>query len=129
MVKVLTLFTVQTFGVVVAHAVTVDLNTGETRQYGYILNNSRILSRAPRTHHALAGHTRPLNGGTLRGMSVAETVSSHHHVVDGVVILLLDLHSGVQEVVSEGVELCELYSEVGDLQQVCEETDSSLINK
>lgn len=51
-------------------------------------------------------------------MSVAEAVSSDHHVVDGVVILLLDLHSRVQQVVSERVQSGELDPQVGDLQHV-----------
>lgn len=42
-------------------------------------------------------------------MSITETVSSHHHVIDGIVILFFDLHSGVQQVVSEGVQFGKLH--------------------
>lgn len=51
-------------------------------------------------------------------MSVAEAVSSDHHVVDGVVILLFDLYTRVQQVVSERVQFGELHPQVGDLQHV-----------
>lgn len=84
MVEILTLFTVQTFGVVITHAVTVN--------------------------HALPGLAGSLNGGALRGVSIAEAVSSDHHVVDSVVILLFDLHTRVQQVVSERVQFGELHS-------------------
>lgn len=52
-------------------------------------------------------------------MSVAEAVSSDHHVIDGVVILFFDLHTRVQQVVSECVQFGELDPQVGNLQHVC----------
>lgn len=52
-------------------------------------------------------------------MSIAEAVAAHHHVVQGVVVLLLDLHPRVQQVIAQRVQLDELHPQVGDLQQVC----------
>lgn len=69
-------------------------------------------------HHALADLPRSLNGGTLRGVSVAEAVPADHHVIDGVIIFLLDLYARVQKVVSKRVQFGELDPQVGDLQHV-----------
>ena len=70
------------------------------------------------THHALSGQPGSLDGGALRGVSIAEAVSSDHHVVDGIVILLFDLHTRVQQVVSECMKFGELHPQVGDFQHV-----------
>lgn len=70
------------------------------------------------THHALYVLACSLNRGAFGGMSITEAVSSDHHVIDGVVILLLDLHSRVQQVVSKRVQFGKLNTQVGDLQQV-----------
>lgn len=51
-------------------------------------------------------------------MSVAEAVAPDHHVVDGVIIFLLNLYARVQEVVSQRVQFGELDPQVGDLQHV-----------
>lgn len=71
-----------------------------------------------RTHHALIGLSGSLDGGTFWGVSVAEAVSSDHHVIDGVVVLLFDLYARVQQVVAKRVKFGELNPQVGDLQQV-----------
>lgn len=70
------------------------------------------------THHALPDLARSLDGGTLRGVSVAEAVPPDHHVVDGVIIFLFNLYARVQEVVAERVQFGELDPQVGDLQHV-----------
>lgn len=70
------------------------------------------------THHALPNLPRPFDGGTLRGVSVTEAVPPDHHIVDGVVILLFNLYTRIQEVVPERVQFGELDPQVGDLQHV-----------
>lgn len=51
-------------------------------------------------------------------MAVAEAVSTYDEFVYGVVILLFDLSSGVQQVVSQRVEFGEVNPQVGDFQLI-----------
>lgn len=51
-------------------------------------------------------------------MAIAEAVSTNHQLIDSVVVLLLDLSSGVQQVVSKCVKFGEVQSQVSDLQLV-----------
>ena len=53
------------------------------------------------------------------GMTVARAGPADDHVVDGVVILLVDLRSGVQQVVAQSVQLREVDAQVGHTQQLC----------
>lgn len=91
-VEVLTVVTVQTLCVVVTHTVTMD--------------------------HALCAYMYPIDRGTLGGMSVAEAVAADDHVEEGVIVFLCDLVSGVQQVVTQCVELTKLDTQVSDLQHV-----------
>lgn len=52
-------------------------------------------------------------------MTVTETASSDHQLVDGVVIFLQDVEASVQQVVSQSVELGEVDAQVGDTQKLC----------
>lgn len=70
------------------------------------------------THHTLPGLPSALDRGTLGSMPIAEAIPSDHHVVDGVIVLLFDLHTGIQQVISKRVQFGELHPQVGDLQQV-----------
>ena len=63
MVKVLALFTVETFGVVCTFTATV---------------------------HHVGALLHSVQGQTARGVTVARARTTHNHIVDGVVILFLD---------------------------------------
>lgn len=51
-------------------------------------------------------------------MAIAEAVAADDQLVHGVVVLLLDLHAGVQQVVTQGVQLGEVHTQVSDLQLI-----------
>lgn len=68
-------------------------------------------------HHALL-ILDPIDGGTLGGVAIAEAVAADDQLVHGVVVLLLDLHAGVQQVISQSVQLGEVHAQVSDLQLV-----------
>ena len=70
------------------------------------------------THHALKVHSCTVNRGTLGGVAIAEAVATDDHVVESVVVLLGDLITGVQQVVTQCVQLGELHSYVCYLQHV-----------
>lgn len=70
------------------------------------------------THHTLPGLPGALDRGTLRSMSIAEAIPSDHHVIDGVIVLLLDLHTGIEQVISKCVQFGEFHPQVGDLKEV-----------
>lgn len=57
-------------------------------------------------------------GGALGGVAIAEAVSADDELIHGVVVLLFDFSSGVQQVVSQRVKFSEIHSQVGDLQLV-----------
>lgn len=84
MVEIQTLLTVQALGIMPAHAVPMD--------------------------HSFHFFTEALHWCTLAGMAIAEAVPAHHHVVNGIVVLLPDLHPRIQEVISQCVQLGELDS-------------------
>lgn len=69
-------------------------------------------------YHSLISSRLSVDRRTLGGVTVAEAVSADNHVVDGVVVLLRHLLAGVQQVVSQRVQLYELHPEVRDLQHV-----------
>lgn len=71
------------------------------------------------THHSIQTSWGPADGGTLGGVAIAEAVPTHHQLIHGVIILLLDLESRIQQVVAQRVEPGEVHPQVGDLQQVC----------
>jgi len=58
---------------------------------------------------------RRIHWQTLGGVAVAGAGSSHHHVGDAVVVLLLVLQPAVQKIVSQLVQLGHLNSEVSHL--------------
>lgn len=66
-------------------------------------------------YHSFHFLIQALHGCTLTGVPVAEAVPANHHVVDGIVILLSDLHPGVQEVISQRVQLDKFDSQICDL--------------
>lgn len=74
------------------------------------------------TYHALCTCRRSINWGTLGGVPIAEAISPDDHVIEGVVVLILHLVAGVEQVVTQSVELHELCPEVRDLQHVCVHT-------
>lgn len=67
-------------------------------------------------YHSFHLLIQALHGRALAGVPVAEAVPADHHVVDGVVVLLSDLHPGVQQVVSQCVQLDKFDSQICDLQ-------------
>lgn len=73
-------------------------------------------------YHALSSYRGSIDWGALRGVTVAEAVSTDNHVVEGVVVLLRHLIAGVEQVVAQSVEFDELHPEVSDFQHVCTHT-------
>lgn len=80
------------------------------------------------THHTLSGLPGALDWGTLGSMPIAEAIPSDHHVIDGVIVLLFDLHTGIQQVISERMQFGELHPQVGDLQHVWTKEQSVMMN-
>lgn len=80
-------------------------------------------ARGLASHHSFNVVPDAVDGGALGGVTVAEAVSTHHELIHGVVVLLFDLRSGVQQVVPQRVELGEVHSQVRDLQLVCSEAE------
>lgn len=76
------------------------------------------------TYHAFNSSRSSFDRGALGGVAVAEAVSTDNHVIEGVVVLLLHLITGVEQVVAQRVELDELHPEVSDLQHVCTHTEA-----
>lgn len=70
-------------------------------------------------YHALFCRRWLIDGLALGGMAIAEAVATDDHVVEGVVVLLSHLITGIEEVVAQRVELGEVYPQVCDLQHVC----------
>jgi len=60
----------------------------------------------------------PLLRQTARGVAVARTRPSHHHLIDSIVIFLLNFFSVVQQIVSQSVKFGEVDSQVGHLEQI-----------
>lgn len=69
-------------------------------------------------YHALSSSRRSIHRGALGGVAVTEAVAADDHVVEGVVVLLRHLVTGVEQVVAQRVELDELRADVCDLQHV-----------
>lgn len=70
-------------------------------------------------HHVIScGIGLSLLWDAATGMAIAGARSSNNHVVDGVIVLLLDLPARVQKVVTESVQFGEVYAQVGHLEQV-----------
>lgn len=114
-VEVVTALAVHPLGVVVAHAPAVHLKGKGQRGAGQKAPGRAAGSIA---HHSLHIGPDPADGGALGGMAVAEAVPAHHQLIHGVIVLLLDLQPGVQQVVSQRVEPSKVHPQVGDLQQV-----------
>lgn len=51
-------------------------------------------------------------------MTVTGTRTTYYHVLDGVVVLLLDLVTIVEKIVTEGVKTGEVYTQIGHLKEV-----------
>ena len=66
-------------------------------------------------YHSFHFFVKAIHWRTLAGVSIAETVPTNHHVVDGIVVLLPDLHPRVQEIISQRVQLDEFDSQICDL--------------
>lgn len=73
------------------------------------IRNSYV-EKSGNIHHSFHFFTEALHWCTLAGMAIAEAVPAHHHVVNGIVVLLPDLHPRIQEVISQCVQLGELDS-------------------
>ncbi len=75
-------------------------------------------------HHAslLLVILHTLHRNTPRRMSIAQAASPHHHLVHRVVVLLLEVGPGVEQIVAEGVQLREVDTQIGDLKQVLDVT-------
>ncbi len=68
-----------------------------------------------KTHHAVHDLSSSIDGGAFRCVTIAKTVSSHHHVVNRIVVLLLDLYTWVQKIVPESMQPSELHPQISDL--------------
>lgn len=73
------------------------------------------MQKSVNIYHSFHLLIQALHRRTLTGVPVAEAVPANHHVVDGIVVLLPDLHPGIQEVISQRVQLDELDSQICDL--------------
>ena len=56
---------------------------------------------------------------TTRGVTVARARASDDHVVDGVVILFVDLRASIQQVVAQSVQLGEVNTQVCHAEKLC----------
>ena len=56
-----------------------------------------------RTYHSFYFFIDSIHRGTLAGVAIAEAVSSNHHIVNRVIILFSDFHSGIQKVISQSM--------------------------
>jgi hypothetical protein len=70
----------------------------------------------PLDHSLLEGYT--FSRDAACGMSITVTAATDHHVIDGIVVFLTDLLAVVQLNVTQGVQLCEVDAQVGDLDHV-----------
>lgn len=70
------------------------------------------------THHSIHHVSSTIDRGALRSVAVTEAVAPHHHVVNGVVVLLLDLNARIQQIVPQRMQLSELHSQVSNLQHI-----------
>jgi hypothetical protein len=61
-------------------------------------------------------HAFDLNAATC--VAIAQATATHDHLVHGIIILFFDFVANVEQVVAERVQFGEIYSQVGDLQQV-----------
>lgn len=77
-----------------------------------------VVANAASMNHVFRSGHFSFYGSTLGGVAIAEAVPTDDHVKEGVVVLLRHLLSGVQQVVTQFVELNKLYSEVSDFQHV-----------
>ena len=64
-------------------------------------------------HRALAGLRN-----AARRVTVTAATATNHHVVDGVIVLLLDLLSRVEKIVTQRVQLRESDTQIGHLEQL-----------
>lgn len=74
-----------------------------------------FMQKRVNVYHSFHFFIKAIHWRTLAGVSVAETVPANHHVIDGIVVLLSDLHPGVQEIIPQRVQLDEFDSQVCDL--------------
>jgi hypothetical protein len=92
------LLTIQTNSIMLAHTSSMDHDVVDT---------------------IISGHTlSSFDWGTFVCVAVAETVSSNDHLVQGVVVFVFDVISGIQQVISQSVQLGKVDSEVGDFQKI-----------
>lgn len=75
---------------------------------------------SPETHHAF-NVLDSSDGGALRSVAIAEAVAADDQLIHGVVVLLFDLHSRVEQVVTQSVQVSEVHTQVCDLQLICKE--------
>ena len=64
-------------------------------------------------HRALTGLRN-----TARSVTVTTATATHYHVIDGIVVLLLDLLSRVEKIVTQRVQLRESDTQIGHLEQL-----------
>lgn len=73
------------------------------------IRNSYV-EKSGNIHHSFHFFVEALHRCALTGVAIAEAVPAHHHVVNGIIVLLPDLHPRIQEVISQCVQLGELDS-------------------
>lgn len=79
------------------------------------IDRNGFMQKTLNIYHSFHFLINAIHWRTLAGVSVAEAVPTNHHVVDGIVVLLSDLHPRVQEIISQCVKLDELDSQICDL--------------
>lgn len=73
------------------------------------------MQKSVNIYHSFHFFVKAIHWRTLAGMSIAEAVPTNHHVIDGIVVLLSDLHPRVQEIISQRVQFGEFDSQICDL--------------
>lgn len=79
------------------------------------MDRNSFRQKSANIYHSFHFFIKAIHWCTLAGVSVAETVPANHHVVDGVVVLLSDLHPRVQEIIPQRVQLDKFDSQIRDL--------------
>ncbi len=78
-----------------------------------VINN--LYNTCHKSHHAVHDLSSSIDGGAFGCVTIAKTVSSHHHVVNRIVVLLLDLYTWVQKIVPKSMQPSELHPQISDL--------------
>jgi hypothetical protein len=76
-----------------------------------------VLTIAFTIDHVSPVHLLVIQWNAPRSMTIAGTRTPDNHVIDGIIILFVDLSSGIQKVIPEGVQFSEGDAKIGHSQQ------------